>query len=81
MVTLNSAALWTDSRYYIQAEEQLDCNWELMKEGEKGTPTIEEWIGDQLQDEESISSDPKIATYNEWSRWNKTLGTSLAIFL
>jgi hypothetical protein len=33
VVTLHSAALWTDSRYYLQAENQLDCNWVLMKSG------------------------------------------------
>jgi len=33
VVTLDSAALWTDSRYYLQAENQLDCNWVLMKSG------------------------------------------------
>lgn len=31
VVTLSSAALWTDSRYYLQADEQMDCNWLLMK--------------------------------------------------
>jgi hypothetical protein len=33
VITLHSAALWTDSRYYLQAENQLDCNWVLMKSG------------------------------------------------
>lgn len=33
VVTLDRAALWTDSRYYLQAENQLDCNWILMKSG------------------------------------------------
>jgi hypothetical protein len=33
VVTLHSAALWADSRYYLQAENQLDCNWVLMKSG------------------------------------------------
>ena len=36
VVTLNSAALWTDSRYYLQADEQMDCNWLLMKSGVNG---------------------------------------------
>lgn len=31
VVTLSSAALWTDSRYYLQADEQMDCNWLLVK--------------------------------------------------
>lgn len=36
VVTLTRAVVWTDSRYYLQAESQLDCNWELVKTGEDG---------------------------------------------
>ena len=46
VVTMNSAALWTDSRYFIAAEEQLkDTEFQLMKLKMEGTPTIAEWIG------------------------------------
>ncbi len=46
VVTMTSAALWTDSRYFIAAEEQLkDTEFELMKLKIEGTPTIAEWIG------------------------------------
>lgn len=33
VVTANKAALWTDGRYFLQADEELDCNWILMKAG------------------------------------------------
>lgn len=33
VVTESKAALWTDGRYYLQAEKQLDSNWILMKDG------------------------------------------------
>ena len=33
VVTDTLAALWTDGRYHLQAEQQLDCHWTLMKEG------------------------------------------------
>lgn len=33
IVTETKAALWTDGRYYLQAERQLDSNWTLMKDG------------------------------------------------
>ena len=33
MITEKEAALWTDGRYYLQAENQLDSNWTLMKDG------------------------------------------------
>ena len=53
VVTLHSAALWTDSRYFIAAQEQLrDTEYVLMRERIAGTPTIAEWIADQLQDGE-----------------------------
>lgn len=34
VVTIDKAVLWTDGRYHIQANHQLDCNWILMKQGE-----------------------------------------------
>lgn len=33
VVTLDRAAVWTDGRYFLQAENELDCNWILMKMG------------------------------------------------
>ena len=35
IVTDTKAALWTDGRYYLQAESQIDSNWMLMKDGEQ----------------------------------------------
>ncbi len=53
VVTLNSAALWTDSRYFLAAEEQLKgTEFQLMKLKIEGTPTIAEWIGEQLRESE-----------------------------
>ncbi len=48
VVTLTSAALWTDSRYFIAAEQQLQgAGFQLMKLKMPGTPTIAEWIGSE----------------------------------
>lgn len=33
VVTQKKAALWTDSRYWVQAEREMDCNWDLEKDG------------------------------------------------
>ena len=50
VVTMNSAALWTDSRYFIAAEEQLaGTEFQLMKLNVEGTPTIAQWLGEQLE--------------------------------
>ena len=49
VVTLNGAALWTDSRYFLTAEEQLSGTaFKLMKLKMLGTPTIAEWLGQEL---------------------------------
>ena len=51
VVTLTSAALWTDSRYFIAAAEQLEgTEFQLMKLKVDGTPTIAEWLGKELAD-------------------------------
>lgn len=49
VVTLHSAALWTDSRYFIQAEEELrDTGFLLMRQKMPGTPDIPEWISQDV---------------------------------
>ena len=51
VVTLDNAALWTDSRYFIAAEEQLQgTEFQLMKLKVEGTPSIAEWLGRELKD-------------------------------
>lgn len=57
VVTLKSAALWTDSRYFIQAAEQLKgTEFQLMKLKIEGTPSISEWIASELSTSDSQSS-------------------------
>lgn len=52
VVTHSSAALWTDSRYFLAAEEQLrGTEFQLMKLKMPGTPTIAEWIGEEMRNE------------------------------
>lgn len=54
VVTRGEAALWTDSRYFIAAAEQLrGTEYVLMKEGLPGTPTIVKWLGRKLALEHS----------------------------
>ena len=49
VVTLDAAALWTDSRYFIAAEEALrGTGYVLMRERVDGTPGVAEWIARQL---------------------------------
>ena len=54
VVTMTSAALWTDSRYFLAAEEQLKgTEFQLMKLKIEGTPTIAEWLGKELREVKS----------------------------
>lgn len=49
VVTMTDAALWTDSRYFLAAEEQLGgTEFRLMKERVEGTPSITKWLGMKL---------------------------------
>ena len=51
VVTMKSAALWTDSRYFLVAADQLKgTEFQLMKLKIEGTPTIAEWLGQELSD-------------------------------
>lgn len=70
VVTLHSAALWTDSRYFLAAEEQLaGTEFQLMRERVDGTPSIAEWIATEIEGVESseIGVDGMCMTYAECS--------------
>ena len=68
VVTMNSAAMWTDSRYFIAAAEQLTgTEFELMKLRMPGTPTIAEWLAGELRESSTteVALDGMVNTYNE----------------
>lgn len=70
VVTMYSAALWTDSRYIIAAEEQLrGTEFQLMKLKVEGTPTISDWIASELSQNEDecreVGLDGMVNSYND----------------
>ncbi len=66
VVTLDKTALWTDSRYFIQATEQLaGSGYELMKEKLEGTPSITEWLGAVLPQGCVVAADAWVNTTSE----------------
>lgn len=67
VVTMKSAALWTDSRYFLAAEEQLKgTEFQLMKQKIEGTPTISEWLAQELQGENAeVGLDGMVNSYHE----------------
>lgn len=58
VVTKNAAGLWTDSRYFLQAEEQLaGTGIILFKERCEGTPSIAEWLSSVLEPGDCVGVD------------------------
>ncbi len=61
LVTTRKAGLWTDSRYFLQAEAQLaDSGIELMRMGVPGVPTLLEFAGRALKKGQVLGLDPRV---------------------
>ena len=75
VVTLDDAALWTDSRYFIQAKEQLPSSFILMKEGLPDTPSITEWLLRKMSvaNGRVVAVDGTIINYSEAMQMGKEL--------
>jgi len=67
VVTAEKALIWTDGRYYQQASQQLDENWELMKDGLPDTPTIAQWLSKNCQDGDRIGVDASLYSATQWN--------------
>ena len=72
-MTAKEALLWTDARYYLQAESQMDENWSLMKEGQPEVPSRSEWLSKNLESGSSVGVDPFLVSVAEWKQINKAL--------
>lgn len=65
-VTADEALLWTDGRYFLQAEKELHAScWTLMKAGEPDVPPLSTWLMDKFgySDASRIGIDPKVVTF------------------
>ncbi|XP_034173971.2 xaa-Pro aminopeptidase ApepP isoform X2 [Osmia lignaria lignaria] len=78
VITFDKAVLWTDGRYHIQADHQLDCNWILMKRGRGEVPSITEWLKHQFQSRAiaRIGADPTLVSAIDWEMWEDELANS-----
>lgn len=76
VVTLNGAALWTDSRYFLQAERQLqDSGFELMREnGDNPSPTYEEWLAESLAPDDIIAINGRLFSTIDANRFERFCG-------
>lgn len=69
VITLDKAALWTDSRYFIAAASALEgSSIELMKMGIDGTPTISQWLKSVLDEDSIVAIDEDLFTYSEYQK-------------
>ena len=67
VVTQKEAALWVDSRFFIQAARQLEGSGiEMMKLRVEGTPSIPQWIKEHLSDEDIVAMDEDLFSYAEY---------------
>ncbi|XP_061176383.1 xaa-Pro aminopeptidase 1-like isoform X2 [Saccostrea echinata] len=73
IVTRTQAALWTDGRYFLQAEDELDCNWILMKSGEPGVPSSTEWLISVLGTNAKVGAYPFLINSGSYERYEKAL--------
>ncbi len=63
VVTKNESGLWTDGRYFIQAENELEgTEIELFKMGKEDVPSYKEWLGDNIKEGEKIGFNGKLFT-------------------
>ncbi len=75
VVTVDDAALWTDSRYFLQAAEQLDgTGFSLMREGDYGDLSRTEWLAERLGEDDVIAIDGRLFTVNEVNRLDHYCG-------
>jgi len=69
VVTDELAGLWTDSRYFVQAAQQLaGSGIDLFKQGEPETPEIEEWLGKVLEKGARVGADPMVFSASEFEK-------------
>ncbi|XP_070568027.1 xaa-Pro aminopeptidase 1-like isoform X2 [Ptychodera flava] len=81
IVTTDEAAMWTDGRYFLQSEQQLDCNWQLMREGEPETPTEWDWLIDVLpsgtaENPTRVAFDPTVMSFTMYNTYKDAFDQS-----
>uniref|UniRef100_A0A383V906 Uncharacterized protein n=1 Tax=Tetradesmus obliquus TaxID=3088 RepID=A0A383V906_TETOB len=58
VITAEQALLWTDGRYFLQAETELGPGWTLMRGGTGSCPEINDWLADSLPEGSRVGFDP-----------------------
>ncbi|XP_051504971.1 xaa-Pro aminopeptidase 2-like [Myxocyprinus asiaticus] len=71
VVTQSKAVLWTDSRYWIQAERQMDCNWELKRD--VSIRSITNWLIKEIPEGDQVGFDPFHFSVDTFAVYNTNL--------
>ncbi|CAL8143709.1 unnamed protein product [Orchesella dallaii] len=73
IVTPSKALMWTDGRYFLQATQQMDSNWTLMKIGPPEVPPPSKWLNENLPAGSYIGVDSRLYSNEEWDNLSKSL--------
>ena len=77
VVTMDAAGLWTDSRYFLQAADQLqDSGFDLHKEDIPGEATVTEWLAEQLGENDILAVDGRLFTLNKANQLEEFCGVN-----
>ncbi|EQC26615.1 hypothetical protein SDRG_15555 [Saprolegnia diclina VS20] len=74
LLTTDKALLWTDGRYFLQAEQELSDEWTLMRQAQKDVPTVEEWLEANLTAGDALAIDPLLTSVATARKLVKALG-------
>ncbi|MFF2752492.1 aminopeptidase P family protein [Psychrobacillus sp. NPDC058041] len=74
VITLDDAGLWTDGRYYIQAEKQLESSGiRLFRMMDPGVPSYTEWLAEVLKEGSNVGFDGNVFSINMVKKMEKDL--------
>lgn len=74
VITLDKAGIWTDSRYFVQATEELkDSGFDLFKEGVEGTPNYVDWLLKELNEGTSVAVNGLCTSQASWELLSQKL--------
>ncbi|KAB7494405.1 hypothetical protein Anas_01704, partial [Armadillidium nasatum] len=72
VVTKEANTLWTDSRYTLQADQQVDCSWKIITKSLR-TVTPPKWLTEQLAAESKVGGDIRLFGAKQWIEATKAL--------
>lgn len=76
VITMDNSMLWTDSRYWLAAEDTLaGTGFKLMKDGLPDTPSIVEWLCENLESGAVVGIDGKVCSIAETTAWRNALSS------